>query len=117
VLTAPVLAEVVRAMVMAWEPDWGVVTSGDFRDSVSQEGDVGTFVGWMTYISAQRGAVPALPAPVRVASIEDEGALIQLTSERISAANPGQVALARDVQGVLRANGLLEPVSSTGAAS
>ncbi|HEX8435803.1 immunity 52 family protein [Archangium sp.] len=117
VLTAPVLTEVLRAMVLAWEPDWGVVTSGDFRDSLSQEGDVGTFVGWMTYFSSPRGEVPALPAPVRVASIEDKGTLIQLTSERISAANPGHVALARGVQVVLRANGLLEPVVSGGAAS
>lgn len=111
VLTAPVLTEVMRSMVLAWEPDWGVVCSGDFRDSLSPEGTAGTFVGWMTYFSRHRGAVPPLPEPVRVETVEGKGALVQLSSERISATNPEHVSLARRVQDVLLSKGLLGPIS------
>lgn len=112
VLQADVLAEVLRAMVLAWEPDWGVITSGDFRDSLSQQGIVGTFVGWLTYVSRSRGEVPPLPEPVRVQPVEDKGTLVVLTPERLTASNPEHVALGQRVQAALLAKGLLEPVVS-----
>ncbi|WNG55627.1 hypothetical protein F0U59_13250 [Archangium gephyra] len=112
VLTVPVLTGVMRAMVSAWEPDWGVVTSDNLRDSLSEEGEVGTFLGWMTYCSRSRGEIPALPAPVRTESVEDQGTLILLTPERLTASNPEHLSLARGVQDVLRTRGLLEPVVS-----
>ncbi|MCY1081692.1 immunity 52 family protein [Archangium lansingense] len=112
VLTATVLAEVLRTMVLAWEPDWGVITSGDFRDSLSEQGLTGTFVGWLTYVSRNRGEVPPLPEPVRVQPVEDKGTLIILTPERLTASNSEHVSLGRRVQDVLRAKGLLEPVVS-----
>jgi hypothetical protein len=95
VLTAPVLTEVLRSMVLAWEP----------------EGAAGTFVGWMTYFSRHRGEVPSLPEPVRVETVNEKGTLVQLSSERISAANSEHVSLARRVQDVLLSAGLLEPIS------
>jgi hypothetical protein len=112
VLTASILSEVMRAMVLAWEPDWGVVTSDDLRDTLSEKGRTGTFVGWMTYLSRARGEVPPLPAPLRVEPVEDKGALIHLTSERATVTHSEQVTLARRVQEFLRAKGLLEPVVS-----
>ncbi|HYO69819.1 MAG TPA: immunity 52 family protein [Archangium sp.] len=112
VLQVDVLAEVLRAMVLAWEPDWGFITSGDFRDSLSPQGIAGTFVGWLTYVSRGRGEVPPLPEPVRVQPVEDKGTLILLTPERLTASNPEHVALGLHVQEVLRAKGLLEPVVS-----
>lgn len=45
-LTTPVLVGVVRAMAVAWEPDWDVIVSDDFRDGFSEQGSAGTFVGW-----------------------------------------------------------------------
>ncbi|HEX5747204.1 MAG TPA: immunity 52 family protein [Archangium sp.] len=112
VLQADVLAGVLRAMVLAWEPDWGVVTSGAFRDSLSQQGIAGTFVGWWTYVSSRRGGLPPLPEPVRVQPVEDRGTLVLLTPERLTASNPEHLALGRRVQEVLSAKGLLEPVVS-----
>ncbi|MFE8596157.1 immunity 52 family protein [Archangium violaceum] len=112
VLQVDVLAGVLRAMVLAWEPDWGVITSDDFRDNLSAEGDAGTFVGWWTYVSRGRGEVPPLPEPVRVQPVEDQGTLVLLTPERLTASNPEHLALGRHVQEVLRAKGLLEPVVS-----
>ncbi len=112
VLQEDVLTEVLRAMVLAWEPDWGVVTSGDFRDTLSQQGIAGTFVGWLTYLSRGRGEVPPLPQPVRVQRVEDKGTLILLSPERLTASNPEHLALGRHVQDALRIRGLLEPVVS-----
>ena len=112
VLTPFTLAKVLRAMVMAWEPDWAVVTSDDLRDTLSETSRAGTFVGWWTYVSRSRGEVPPLPEPVRVQPVEDKGTLVLLTPERLTASNPNHVALARRVQDVLLARGMLEPVVS-----
>jgi immunity protein 52 of polymorphic toxin system len=112
VLQVDVLAEVLRAMVLGWEPDWGFITSGDFRDSLSPQGIAGTFVGWLTYVSRGRGEVPPMPEPVRVQPVEDKGTLILLTPERLTASNPEHLALGQRVQEVLHAKGLLEPVVS-----
>ncbi|HEX5754300.1 MAG TPA: immunity 52 family protein [Archangium sp.] len=112
VLQADVLAGVLRAMVLAWDPDWGVITSGAFRDSLSPKGNEETFVGWLTYVSRRRGELPPLPEPVRVQPVEDQGTLVLLTPERLTASNPEHLALGQRVQEVLRAKGLLEPVVS-----
>ncbi|HEX8434179.1 immunity 52 family protein [Archangium sp.] len=108
VLTAPVMAEVLRAMALAWEPELGVVTSHAHRDMVVKGFPyVGTFVGWVMYFSRQRGAVPPLPAPVRVEPVEDKGTLVILTPERFTASNPEHVALAARVHELLNEAGLL----------
>ncbi|KFA91999.1 immunity 52 family protein [Archangium violaceum] len=112
VLQVDVLAGVLHAMVLAWEPDWGVITSDDLRNSLSQTSKAGTFVGWWTYVSRRRGEVPPLPEPVRVQPVEDKGTLLLLTPERLTASNPEHLALGRHVQEVLSARGLLEPVVS-----
>lgn len=112
VLTVAVLSGILRAMVSAWEPDWGVVTSDEWRDTLSEKGQAGTFSSWVTYIARGRGEVPPLPEPVRVQPVEDKGTLILLTPERLTASNPEHLALGRHVQEVLRAKGLLEPVVS-----
>ncbi|KFA91997.1 immunity 52 family protein [Archangium violaceum] len=112
VLEVTVLEKVLRAMIMAWEPDWAVVTSDELRGALSQTSRAGTFVGWMTYLSRSRGEVPALPEPVRVQPVEDKGTLLLLTPERLTASNPEHLALGRHVQEVLSARGLLEPVVS-----
>lgn len=111
VLTTPLLSEVLRAVVRCWEPAWGVVASRQYRDQVSpSSGDVGTFVGWMTYFSRQWGEVPPLPAPVRVEPVEDLGTLVILTEERFTATNPEHVRLATEVHRVLDTAGLLRPL-------
>jgi hypothetical protein len=107
VLTAPMLTRVMRAMVLAWEPDWAVVTNDDLQEHLSRNGAADTFVGWLTYISRQWGEVPALPEPVRVEPLEGKGTLVVLTPERLSAANPEHLDLGRRVQQVLEERGLL----------
>jgi hypothetical protein len=115
ILTASVMTEVLRAMALAWEPEWGIATSDAHRDSVSPDATVGTFVGWVMYFSRERGPVPPLPAPVRVEPVEDKGTLVLLTPERFTASNPEHVALAARVHELLDGAGLLRPLRPWGA--
>ncbi len=110
VLTAPAMAEVLRAMALAWEPEWGVATSEAHRDSVTERAKPGTFVGWVMYFSRLRGTVPPLPVPVRIEPVEDKGTLVILTPERFTASNPEHVALAARVHELLDRVGLLRPL-------
>jgi len=116
-VTRPVLSDVVRAMVVAWEPDWAVVTPRSFREQASETQLPGTFVGWMTYYSRQWGDVPTLPEPAQVEPVEDKGTLVVLTHERLDAANAKHLALGRRVQEVLAAAGLLRRVGDHGQAA
>ncbi|NOK10791.1 Imm52 family immunity protein [Corallococcus exercitus] len=109
-LSVEKVSQLLSAMVAAWEPDWGVFTSDEHRDTVSESGDVGTFVGWITYFSRHRGPVPPLPGPVRVEPLEDKGTLVILPPERFTLANPEHVALAEEVRERLDRAGLLEPI-------
>jgi len=111
ILTASVLAEVVRSMALAWEPDWAVAMSRTHRDLDDKDGNADVWLGWVTYLARQRGKVPPLPAPVRIEQVEDKGTLIILTPERFTAANPEHVALARRVLELLVRAGLMQPVT------
>lgn len=112
VLTAPVLTEVVRAMALAWEPEWAVATSHEHRDLAYKDADPDTFVGWVMYFSRLRGTVPPLPAPVRIEPVENKGTLVILTPERFTASNPEHVALAARVHELLDRAGLWGPLRS-----
>jgi hypothetical protein len=110
VLTAPVLAHVVRSMALAWEPDWAMATSREHRDLLSAKGTAGTFVSWVTYLSRRRGVVPPLPAPARIEPVEDRGTLVVLTPERLTASNPAHVELGKRVRDLLDRARLMQPV-------
>lgn len=111
VLTAHVMTEVLRAMALAWDPEVGVATSDLHRDTAWNRPPIGTFTGWVTYFSRERGTVPPLPAPVRIEPVEDKGTLVILTPERFTASNPEHVALAARVQELLDRAGLLRPLN------
>ncbi|MET0404173.1 MAG: Imm52 family immunity protein [Cystobacter sp.] len=106
VLTAPVVASAMRAIAVAWEPEWAVATADGLWDELSGGGRLGCFVGWMTYFSRERGEVPPLAAPVRGERLGDKGTLITLTPERLSPSNPEHVALAWWAQTELEERGL-----------
>ncbi|MDY7225851.1 immunity 52 family protein [Hyalangium rubrum] len=111
VLTTAMMTEVLRAMVLAWEPDKGVVMSNAHLEKVSPDPSTAPhlLVGWMTYLSRRRGEVPALPQPVRVEPVEDKGSLIILTPERFTLSNPTHVELATRVWERLDQAGLAGP--------
>ncbi|MDY7228141.1 immunity 52 family protein [Hyalangium rubrum] len=111
VLTAPAMTEVLRAMALAWEPEWGIATSDAHRQlAVKGFPHPGTFVGWVMYFSRLRGTVPPLPAPVSIEPVEGKGTLVTLTPERFTASNPEHVALAARVHELLNRAGLLRPL-------
>ncbi|WNG50449.1 hypothetical protein F0U60_44705 [Archangium minus] len=109
VLTVPVLTEVVRALVLAWDPDGCAVISEEDRDSKKALEASAPCMGWLMYFSHQRGRVPPLPRPVRVEPMENRGTLVILTPERFSVENRAHVDLAERVRVRLAAAGLLPP--------
>jgi hypothetical protein len=111
VVRAPMLANILRAMILAWDPERCIATSREHRELVSERARVGTFVGWVMYFPRQLGPVPSLPSPVQVEPVEDRGSLVILTPERFTASNPGHVSLAAHVHDVLSQAGLLKPLS------
>jgi hypothetical protein len=108
--TVSAMTGALRAMVLAWEPEWGIATSSAHRDAAGSSSKPGTFTGWVMYFSRQRGTVPPLPRPVRVEPIGNLGTLVVLTPERFSVSNPEHVALATRVQSLLNEAGLLRPL-------
>jgi hypothetical protein len=107
VLTLPVLKQVVRAMVLAWEPDGCSVLSEDApgtKDALVAEAPC---LGWLTYVSRRRGKVPRLPRPVRVEPLGDKGSLIVLTPERFSVENRVHLVLLEQVRTLLAQAGLM----------
>lgn len=115
VLSAATLAQALRAMALAWEPEWGIATSQVHRDEVLGLSKAGTFVGWLTYIARSRGTLPPLPDPVRTEPVGDKGSLIILTPDRFTASNPAHVELAARVQKVLDEAGMLRPLNPSQA--
>lgn len=111
VVRAPMLANILRAMIAAWEPERCFATSHAHLELVKERKGVGTFVGWIMYFPRQLGSVPPLPPPVQVEPVEDRGSLVILTPERFTASNPQHVALAARVHEVLSHAGLLKPLS------
>ncbi|MBZ4336413.1 immunity 52 family protein [Corallococcus sp. AS-1-12] len=111
ILTAPVQAGLLRAAVVAWEPNWGVATSHALSSLMdSRTGRGAPRIGWVMYLAHHLGAMPPLPTPVRIEPVEDKGTLIVLTPERFTVSNPEHVALAERVGELLDRAGLLKPL-------
>ncbi|MFY0563654.1 immunity 52 family protein [Archangium lansingense] len=106
VITVPVLTQMMRAMVLAWEPEWGSVFSYAYQE-LRDEPIGPPRMGWLMYFSRLRGELPPLPEPVRTQSVEDKGTLVILTPERFNGHDPAHVALADQVRGLLDQAGLL----------
>jgi hypothetical protein len=115
VLMEPVLTEVMRALVLAWEPDDGGIISEGYQELRNQPVGI-PHMGWLMYLSRRRGAVPPLPEPVRVEPVEDKGTLVVLTPERFTVHNPAHVALADEVRALLDGAGLLKDLNTLGPA-
>jgi hypothetical protein len=114
VLSTSFQTHVLRAIAIAWDPDWGEALSEAHRDLMKDKRDV--LVGWVTYLSRRMGRVPPLPAPVRIEPVGELGSLIILTSERFTASNPEHLELAQRVHEHLDRAGLLQRPVAPGAA-
>ncbi len=105
-LRAPVLAEVLTSMATAWDPDSAVAGSDEMRHLVQKEGRE-VDVGWLTYLARRLGAVPPLPAPVRIEPVGELGWLLTLSPQPMTASNPEHVALTQRVRDLLDRSGLI----------
>ena len=110
VMQIPALITILTCLVTTWEADWGVVNSSVYNQIAHRKGHGTPRVGWITYLSAARGAIPSLPAPARVVPIGIQGSIIILTEERFTVSNPAHVELAGQVATSLDQAGLLEPM-------
>ncbi|WP_224243051.1 Imm52 family immunity protein [Hyalangium gracile] len=99
-LTVPMLTAILRAMVVAWDPDSGVVNSNAYALR-NKALPAHPSAGWMIYLSRRLGPLPPLPAPVRVEPVDDRGALLILTPDHFTVENAEHVALADDIQALL----------------
>jgi hypothetical protein len=108
-----VMTEVLRAMALAWEPEWGVVTTHQYDNMISEQVmPAGTSVGWVMYFSRLRGPVPPLPAPVRIEPVEDKGALVILTPRAVHRFQSGACRAGRACLRVADAGWTAEPIAA-----
>jgi hypothetical protein len=106
-LRAPVLGEVLTSMATAWDPDFAMATSGEMVDLVEKR-KWEVRVGWLTYLSRRLGALPPLPAPVRIHPVGELGWLLILSPEPMTASNPEHVAFTARIRELLDRAGLIE---------
>lgn len=105
-LRAPLMTDLLTSAVSAWDPDFAVATSNEMLDLVEKRpGEVR--VGWLTYLSRRLGRPPPLPAPVRIEPVGEQGWLLVLSAEAMTARNPEHVALTVQVRELLDKAGLL----------
>ena len=104
----PVLTEVLTCIISAWDPD-SVMASSSEMVSIFDKKDGAVRIGWLTYLSRRLGRLPPLPAPVRIESVGEQGWLLTLSPEPMSANNPEHVAHTARVRELLDRAGLIQP--------
>jgi hypothetical protein len=107
VLRAPLLAEVLTSLAIAWDPDYAMFISSEMLELV-RKGKWEVRVGWLTYLSRRLGTLPPLPAPVRIEPVGTLGWLLVLSPERMTASNPEHVAFTARVRELLDRAGLIQ---------
>ena len=108
-LQAPTLVEMMRCMVTAWEPDWGITNPSGALDVLEEyQGEERPLVGWLTYLDTSPGSIPRLPSPVQVMSMGRQGSLVITTDERFTMSKTHHLQTASTVAKLLHQAGLRE---------
>ena len=104
---------IIRALVEAWNPDYGLATSIDFQLERQPQRrarpDRMPEAGWLTYLPARRGPIPPLAPPAWTVPLGTLGSIVVASPERISVERPETIAAVDAVDAQLTAAGLLEP--------
>ncbi len=103
----PVLTRVLTSMVSAWDPDFAMAGSSEMVSLLEKQGERAVRIGWLTYLSRRLGRLPPLPAPVRIEPVGEQGWLLLLSPEPMSAHVPEHVALTARVRELLDRAGLI----------
>lgn len=94
-----------------WQPDWAVLGSNAYDDLVPRAKGKGPRMGWMIYLSRERGDVPPLPG-FDLTEVDDHGTLIITTDNRFTADDPLHGAAAAELREKLEDVGLLGPLGA-----
>ena len=107
ILRYPKLRMLVQCTVQAFEPDWCVVMSRSYRDSLSTWSADEPRAGWLLYISHRFGRLPTFRWNVQTDNVNAPGMLLIATTEQFSVSNATHVQAAEVIDQMLREGGLL----------
>lgn len=107
-LNTSFIRKLLELVVEVWEPDWGVVTSHQFRRHINPVPRV-PFVAWFLYLSERRGVIPQLPDCVSVFRLDDYGNVIQTVDELFCLRNDAHINIAEEITKRLNKSDLLAP--------
>lgn len=94
-INAEVPARVLVAIATAWDANWGVIESWDYKgQNTNANGQLlRPWGGWITYLSAPyAGRITPLPAAARSEPVAGGGLVIVATPDPFTVANPAHVA-------------------------
>ena len=109
ILSVKSLERLMSVVVEAWEPDWAVITLHALREGFKVRPRSPVF-GWLLFLSARRGVVPALPAPSRTVQLEGLGILVITTDEQFDMERTDHIHAVKKTYRVLKKAGLLGPI-------
>lgn len=112
IVNAAKLGEVLSVLVQSWEPDWGSVRQMHpmhYGRLYPEYDGFDPTAGWLTYLSAQRGAIPPLPATFQVTPVESLGNIVVATQEYFDPENEGHIEAIDELNRLLANAELLSP--------
>lgn len=103
------MVSIVRVLISAWDPDWAIVQSDEFRDLIAPNGRVPgrVLAGWMTYFAPRLGKLPSDIPVHSTVDLDGGGALLVLTEEPVTSARPDHIAKAEALLAALQESGLV----------
>jgi hypothetical protein len=110
-----VLLCILRAVVRAWDPDWGGIMDFTYIDSYADPDNIKPAgkpsMGWMTYLRNKRlGGLAGAP-PCEVEEVPGLGSIFLVTRDhRFSVENPDDLARIQALTDYLEAHGALVPI-------
>ncbi len=88
--------EMMQALVTAWDPDWAVLQSTEFRRLIAPTVAIPgpALIGWMVYFSDRAGVVPEVDVFERI-ELPRQGTLLVLREQPISATDQDDILVAQ----------------------
>jgi hypothetical protein len=102
-LQLPTAANLMQAVISAWQPEWATLQSSEFRTSFSATLEIPgpALIGWMTYFSRRAGLVPSVTVHSR-RELPELGTLLVVTENPASPASPNDLRAAQALLAQLR---------------
>jgi hypothetical protein len=111
ILQVDKIMQVLRAVVVAWDPDWSRFTSSALLQVLFDQVSDRDMVGWLTYFSDRYGPLPTLPSEFDIARLDGFGSVIIIrTKDWFTASNPEHLSTARRLVSITENAGLLRRV-------